>query len=1460
MARQPKQTVHKVPMKPLYPTTVRSRLSGGRVVGTDNSLWCYRAVPMAPVVDAASPAEGLSAADPLIALCEQLAAETRVRTPANRRMNRGGYRELHILLVNIPASFVPPRDHPLAGYLHESFASAQTYRRVLLVGVRLRAKVAEAGLWSKAGFGQAIDSVAQTIRYGGAPLSDFDEDYLAIDRAMTAAGMRVPSPEDLALANSWWNGGRSPEAPLLVHADHLHVFGAVSAARAAARLMADGDTDCLTWPDLPRHHTLALGCLYELDLRYVPAESPLAQWAPVLLAEGAAAISIRAKVEPPKVTREELRRRRKQYRDDINERASQGKMERAEQEELYADLDAVESIYATAGPPTLVDCGVLAAFTGHDERFGHTLDHVGRTSGLSMVNMVARQEAALAECWLASPIRATPHLHDFPVQTVAASGLPSLSVVGDKSGALVGFTERDRQPAWLSPVAASRADGLPLMVVPGATGSGKAFRLSTAVATPTGWTTMGKLRVGDQVLGRDGRPCNVVFVSEINQTPDLYAVHFDDGQIVYADSDHQWIVSPFYKRNYVRRPKRLRAIENWKRRQDVIARIADLADLYGPDDVLRASEIYRVGRKHIGDDFPFYGQVPVRAALDFVGCPSNRQQRRIDHAFAASTIKKADPVVLFPVVGLLQANLSTWKNVTGGNLSRWGKRIETKIAAAERVIAETDLTEETTVAEIARRLIASGAEMPHASKNILAEVARRSGIPGRNGHAVVTAPRKQHYVRTRTFTVYPAQLAFKALAERARQRFGVRPNDDAEELVMTTGEMLAEGIRLNGGNARFAVRIALPLEFPNSDLPLDPYVLGAWLGDGGAWQLGITSADPEIIEECVKAGFPIKRIYNSSHQGEAQTYFLEGLLPAIRLAGFDVRPSRGISADKHIPMPYLRSSFAQRLSLLQGLMDTDGTIDKDGCCELSLCNRQLAYDALELIRSLGVKVSITESDAVITEDDPDQPGEKRRRVTGRRWQMHFTTATPVFRLSRKLARVNARVRETQKWLYITAIEKVRSEPARCIQVDSPDSSYLCAGFVPTHNSAGAMFLADQFARLPNGLGELTPVVIVDPKTGSDFSAAVQLSGGRVASLDDLLSADGVYDPMRFSITLDTGVELAASMLMSINPWGTAAFDFETPLVKALSYGARAGADCIGVALQTALRDGQVRPQEREMVERVLDLAQSSPMFRACVGMEQGGPRLRVSQGITLIMVGSAHLDLPEPGALEPTLPQRIALALVRMMVFGSAMALNKRRGVIMLDEGWVFLSAGKTEVERLGRLARSQQVLPIFLTQRVTDALNAGLAGYISRGLILPIRDEQEAIAACELFKLKPTPERIGRITANATVGATTAGEEGAPNWGSMRALRDPVSRKTLRGTIGIYCDLESRAVPVEIKIPEAFLAAASTNPEDIERREREAAALRGGERTDPATPERALAMAPASAPEAAMPPNPSWD
>lgn len=375
-----------------------------------------------------------------------------------------------------------------------------------------------------------------------------------------------------------------------------------------------------------------------------------------------------------------------------------------------------------------------------------------------------------------------------------------------------------------------------------------------------------------------------------------------------------------------------------------------------------------------------------------------------------------------------------------------------------------------------------------------------------------------------------------------------------------------------------------------------------------------------------------------------------------------------------------------------------------------------------------------------------------------------------------------------------------------------DSLPLClvAGATGSGKTVLMLHLAHQYARMG------TPVIVLDPKQGSAHDGTVESAGGQVASLDDLASGDGVFDPMRFARSTEMGIELAASMLMQVNPFGTRRHDWETPLIRALAYGADRGAVCTGQALQIADAAGHA---PHEMVERVIHVAESSPMFRACVGMEPGTTPLSAAQGITLVKVGDAHLDLPSPGTrpVDQSQGQRISAALVRMMVFGSAMALTGRHGVLMIDEAWVVIQNGRSEVERLGRLARSQGVLPMLFTQRVTDATDAGLQGYISRGLILGISDKEEARAACELFELEPNDGRLARITARGTIGATGGVE--APNWESFRHLRAARTGRTLRGSIAIYVDLAGRAVPVEVILPEPFLRLASTNPDDIRTR-----------------------------------------
>lgn len=368
--------------------------------------------------------------------------------------------------------------------------------------------------------------------------------------------------------------------------------------------------------------------------------------------------------------------------------------------------------------------------------------------------------------------------------------------------------------------------------------------------------------------------------------------------------------------------------------------------------------------------------------------------------------------------------------------------------------------------------------------------------------------------------------------------------------------------------------------------------------------------------------------------------------------------------------------------------------------------------------------------------------------------------------------------------------------------------FLCAGATGSGKTQLMLWLAAQIAE-SKGNG-----IMIDPKSDSDHSPVVESLGGQVYSLDSLAEADGVFDPLRFSATPAHGVEMAASMIMTVNPWGRGLANYEVPLLHALNSGVKLGATCTGEALLLAQGAGQAPP---EMVEKVFQVADSLPMFRAMFGVDPRGQALSVHRGLTLIKVGSANLNLPKPGAENPTLPQRVALALVRMMVFGSAAALAGRDGTIMLDEAWVFLGADPAEIDRLARLARSWRVFVSMYTQRVTDALNAGIGGAISRGAILPIKDEDEARAACELFRIEATDEVLARITASATKGDSGGT---AWNWDSMRALRDSETGQVHRGAIALYCDISKRAVPTEIVLPKDFLEMSSTTKRDITARE----------------------------------------
>lgn len=334
-----------------------------------------------------------------------------------------------------------------------------------------------------------------------------------------------------------------------------------------------------------------------------------------------------------------------------------------------------------------------------------------------------------------------------------------------------------------------------------------------------------------------------------------------------------------------------------------------------------------------------------------------------------------------------------------------------------------------------------------------------------------------------------------------------------------------------------------------------------------------------------------------------------------------------------------------------------------------------------------------------------------------------------------------------------------------------------------------------------------PVIYVDPKQDSDLSGVVLAAGGQVYTLDDLLSADGVLDPYRYA-DQRYAAEAATAYLLAANPWGTpqARAEIEASLAAGLDAGARAGAGCTMAALEVAVREeilteDQVRP--------IRLVAESDPLFRLSVGSDPQGEPLRTSASMTLIAAGGRHIPLPDPStpAEHHNLRERVGAATLRQIVVASAYALKGRKGVVLFDEAWVFSSVAD-EIARLGRLARSLDFTPILMSQRVGDT--AALTPYISRGLILPLGDRDDAELACRGLGLEPTEQRLHRLTRPKG------------DWEGMHSIVTRERGETVvveRGTVAYYSDLQRRCVPVEIVVPPWFIALASTNPEDVRRR-----------------------------------------
>lgn len=448
--------------KPNYMTTLGTPLPDGRCRSSmDNSVWAYGSIPLRPVHDAATSDEQMKAIDPVYNGLKEI--EGLISVASKRRfVARSAYRYVHLLLVNVPEYFRPPWNDPLATYLTQGYGNHIVDRRLTLMGVRLKDQIGGGG-----GMRDMISSASAFIADQQVPLADFDADFKRVKNAYARAGVVPPTDRELNLADGYWSGGTTNVTPRLTHAEHMHLFHRPEAMRQAEIV---GVHNCEDLEDIPDQSALTYASVVELDFEFDEPDSPRAEWVTQLLDNGAIAVSIKGWLEPAAVTSKELRRQRRRFLSDINDRVKQNKMSDAEQTELLERLESTEGYYKAGKPnPTLIDASIVAAFTGVADL--DAFNTSGHTATLAPMSY--QQPGAMAETWLCSNIRANPRRHDLPIHVIAASGINNLSFVGDDHGALLGFTERDDQPVRISPASASTTNGLPILAGFGSTGSGK---------------------------------------------------------------------------------------------------------------------------------------------------------------------------------------------------------------------------------------------------------------------------------------------------------------------------------------------------------------------------------------------------------------------------------------------------------------------------------------------------------------------------------------------------------------------------------------------------------------------------------------------------------------------------------------------------------------------------------------------------------------------------------------------------------------------------------------------------------------------------------------------------------------------------------------------------------------------------------------------------------------------------
>lgn len=258
------------------------------------------------------------------------------------------------------------------------------------------------------------------------------------------------------------------------------------------------------------------------------------------------------------------------------------------------------------------------------------------------------------------------------------------------------------------------------------------------------------------------------------------------------------------------------------------------------------------------------------------------------------------------------------------------------------------------------------------------------------------------------------------------------------------------------------------IETTHQEVPVEPYWMGLWLGDGDAHQPAFTTMDEEIVsyltEQTALRG---ARLATYHHPLRCPRYLIrrgpQGNVFQSALQQY------GLLQNKHIPLSYKMGSREQRLHLLAGLIDTDGWVNRTGY-QLIFKQQGLADDVAFLARSLGFASAV-------------KP--RTKRITARAFSAtyyHVNIDGACHEIPVRLKRKQVPARRHNKDVLRTGIKAVKSVGMGDyygFTLDG-DGLFLLGDFTVTHNTYGSV------AALFKHVERVLPLKDIDPKTGRPF--------------------------------------------------------------------------------------------------------------------------------------------------------------------------------------------------------------------------------------------------------------------------------------------------------------------------------------------------------------------------------------